>query len=171
MFNWGFVPDQTKTLAQAVDALDGYDTLIQRFEMTSLTSIEQQVVYIATSRINQCGYCVAAHSEIADKAGMAASDLDALRRGLHLTSDRLEALRRLTCAIVEGKGRVPKNAVDAFVAAVFRQEQVFEILIGIAAKMFSNFFNQIAGTPLEPELEAYAWSPPIVEIAERPAEA
>jgi AhpD family alkylhydroperoxidase len=63
-FNWGFVPQQTEALAQAVDALDGYAALIQRFEMTSLTAIEQQVVYIATSRMNACGYCIAAHSQI-----------------------------------------------------------------------------------------------------------
>jgi hypothetical protein len=55
---------------------------------------------------------------------------------------------------------LPKAAADAFIAAGYMPEQVFEILLGIAAKMLANFFNEIADTPLEPGLEPYAWSPP-----------
>ena len=158
------MPDQTKVLAQSVDALDGYGALLQRFEMNSLSKIEQEVMYLATSRLNTCGYCMAAHTQIAVEAGMTKVDLKAARSGAMLSDARLAALQTMTCAIVSGKGRVPTDAVDTFVAQGFRKEQVFEILIGISARMLSNFFNEIAGAPLEPELEPYQWSPPIVAV-------
>ena len=41
--NRGFVPDETKVLAQAVDARDGYGASSQRFVMTSLRLIEREV--------------------------------------------------------------------------------------------------------------------------------
>lgn len=158
-FNWGFVPDQTRLLAQAVDALDSYSGLIQKFTISSLSAIEQEVVYITTSRENRCAYCVAAHSQCAVVAGMQADQLAALRAGRPLGDPRLDALQALTRAVVINKGRVSKDIGDAFVAAGFRQEQVFEILTGIAAKMLSNFFNEIAGTPLDDDLVQYTWEP------------
>lgn len=158
-FNWGFVPEQTEKLAQAVDALDSYSGLIQRFTISSLSPVEQEVVYITTSRENRCGYCIAAHTQCAVSAGMPAGQIEALRAGRATGDLRLDALQAMTRAIVVGKGRVGAETVAAFVAAGFRQEQVFEILIGIMAKMLSNFSNEIAGTPLEDDLIPYTWSP------------
>jgi AhpD family alkylhydroperoxidase len=160
-FNWGFVPDQTQKLAQAVDALDSYSGLLEKFTISSLTPIEQEVVYITTSRENRCGYCVAAHSQCAVSAGMLAEQLAALRAGRPTGIARLDTLQALTRAVVAGKGRVSKDVGDAFVEAGFRQEQVFEILTGIAAKMLSNFFNEIVGMPLEDDLVPYAWEPSV----------
>ena len=158
-FNWGFVPEQTQRLAQAVDALDGYGELIKKFEMTSLSELEQQVVYIATSRENRCGYCVAAHTYLARKAGMVPKQLSALRAGRPLGDPRLDALQIITAEIVRGKGRVSTQAAETFAAAGFQRDQVFEILLGIAAKMLVNFFNEIAGTPLDEAFQADAWTP------------
>lgn len=158
-FNWGFVPEQTHRLAHAVDALDGYAALVQKFEITSLTPIEREVVYITTSRENACAYCVAAHSHCARAAGMPDDQILALRNGAPLGDARLDALRRLTAAMVQGKGRVPAPVAADFVAAGFRREQVFEILLGVAAKMLVNFFNEIAGTPLDAAFASDAWVP------------
>jgi AhpD family alkylhydroperoxidase len=156
-FDWGFVPEQTRRLAHAVDAIDGYAGLIGKFEISSIGPIERQVVYLTTSRENACAYCVAAHSHLARKAGMPSDQIEALRSGNALRDPRLEALHALTSAIVRGKGRVPPAAAEAFVAAGFAREQVFDILLGVAAKMLVNFFNEIAGTPLDEAFQADAW--------------
>jgi AhpD family alkylhydroperoxidase len=158
-FNWGFVPEQTQRLAHVVDALDSYGELIKKFEITSLSPIEQQVVYLATSRENQCGYCVAAHTHLARKAGLSASCLQAVRSGNTIGDARLDALQDLATAIVRGKGRVAPATANAFMAAGFKREQVFEILLGVAAKMLVNFFNEIAGTPLDDAFAADVWTP------------
>jgi AhpD family alkylhydroperoxidase len=162
-FNWGFVPEQTQRLAHVVDALDGYGELIKKFEMTSLSAIEQQIVYLATSRENQCGYCVAAHTHLAREAGLSALCLQAVRSGHTIGDARLDALQDLATAIVRGKGRVAPPVASAFMAAGFKSEQVFEILIGVAAKMLVNFFNEIAGTPLDEAFAADAWTPTVVK--------
>jgi AhpD family alkylhydroperoxidase len=158
-FNWGFVPKQTQRLAQVVDALDGYGALIKKFEITSLSPTEQQIVYLATSRENRCGYCVAAHTYLAREAGVSDHQLQALRSGTIIGDARFDALQNLTTAIVRGKGRVMPSTADAFMAAGFRREQVFEILIGVAAKMLVNFFNEIADTPLDEAFAADVWAP------------
>jgi AhpD family alkylhydroperoxidase len=158
-FNWGFVPEQTQRLAHVVDALDSYGALIKKFEITSLSPTEQQIVYLATSRENQCSYCVAAHTYFGREAGLSTQCLQAVRTGHTIGDPRLDALQNLATAIVRGKGRVAPAVADAFMAAGFQREQVFEILIGVAAKMLVNFFNEIAGTPLDEAFAADAWAP------------
>lgn len=158
-FNWGFVPEQTERLAHAVDALDGYAALIKKFEITSLTPAEREVVYLATSRENLCAYCVAAHTHYGREAGLSASQLTALRDGRPTGVPRLDALQAISVAIVRGKGRVDPASAERFMAAGFQREQVFEILLGVAAKMLVNFFNEIAGTPLDEMYADDAWVP------------
>lgn len=112
----------------------------------------------ATSRENQSGYWVAANTHLAREAGLSAPGLQAVRSGNTIGDARLDALQNLATAIVRGKGRVRPATADAFMAAGFKREQVFEILIGVAAKMLVNFFNEIAGEPLDDAFAADAWT-------------
>ena len=58
----GFIPNAFKTLAHAPAALNGYLGLAQALGKISLNAAEREVVALATSEINGCDYCIAAHS-------------------------------------------------------------------------------------------------------------
>ncbi|MDB9741374.1 hypothetical protein OAB00_00825 [Akkermansiaceae bacterium] len=53
---FGMIPNLEKTLAASPPALEAYTTLWSIFEKTSLTSIEQQVVYQTANLHHQCVY-------------------------------------------------------------------------------------------------------------------
>ncbi|HWK10689.1 MAG TPA: carboxymuconolactone decarboxylase family protein [Vicinamibacterales bacterium] len=134
-------------------------TLGELLGQTSLNPIEQQVVLAAASIANGCEYCVAAHSAGLKMAGLAPEQLDALRAGRALSNAKLEALRAFTTAIVERRGWIKQTEFQKFLDAGYRREQVFEVLVGVAMKTLSNYANHIAGTPLDTQLQPFAWEP------------
>jgi len=100
---------------------------------------------------------VAAHTAGLKSAGLADDQIEALREGRPLADNRLRALRALTTAIVDRRGRVSEVELQQFLNAGFTQEQVLEVLVGIAMKTLSNYTNHIAETPLDTQLQPFAW--------------
>jgi uncharacterized peroxidase-related enzyme len=158
---FGFVPNLIKVLANAPAAANAYLDLGARLESTSLTRQEQQVVLLATSFENQCDYCMGAHSTVAGMVGIEDADLEALRDGTEVPTDRLNVLRDFTRAVVEKRGNVTKDDLARFREAGFEQAQVLEVILGVAMKTLSNYTNHIAETPLDEAFEAQRWSPPV----------
>ncbi len=156
---FGFVPNLIGELAAAPAALKAYATLSGLLEKTSLSPVEQQLVLVATSIANGCHYCVAAHSMGLKMAGLAQDQIEAIRENRELADGKLEELRKFTSAVVEKRGRLDSADVGAFLKAGYREEQILDVLVGVAAKTISNYTNHLAGTPLDKQLEAFAWEP------------
>jgi len=156
---FGFVPNLIGELGAAPAALNAYAALSGLLETTSLTPIEQQLVLAATSIANGCDYCVAAHSMGLKMTGLSQDQIDAIRGGRELADGRLDALRRFTLALVTKRGRPSGSEVQAFLEAGFREAQVLEVLVGVAAKTISNYTNHLADTPLDPQMKGFAWEP------------
>ncbi|MFI6920812.1 carboxymuconolactone decarboxylase family protein [Nonomuraea spiralis] len=77
----------------------------------------KQVVLITAGVANGCEYCVAAHSTLALRARVPAEVVEALRAGRPLADQALEAVRRLTHAMVVRRGWVDEAEIEAFLAA------------------------------------------------------
>lgn len=154
---FGFLPNLLGELAGAPPVLDAYMTMSGLLEDTSFEPVEQQLIITAASVENDCEYCVAAHSAGLEQSGMAEDQIEAVREGRTLEDERLEALRRFTTAVVRERGHVSEEAIQRFLDAGFRREQVFEVILGVAMKTLSNYTNHIAGTPLDEPLKEYAW--------------
>ena len=154
---FGFVPNLLGELAGAPAALRAYMTLNDLLSQTSLSPVAQQLVLISTSMANGCEYCVAAHSAGLKAAGLTDAELDAVRERQSLRDPKLEALRVFVTSVVESRGSVKQPALQRFLDAGYSREQVLEVLVGIAMKTLSNYTNHIADTPLDRELEPFAW--------------
>jgi uncharacterized peroxidase-related enzyme len=155
---FGFVPNLLGVLAGAPAALQAYLGVSQAFSSGTLTEVERQVVLLSVSREHECEYCMAAHSAIATAAGMPVEVLDALRRGESLPDARLETLRQTTQALVARRGWLPPGDLERFLASGYTSAQLLEVVAGIAQKTLSNYSNHLAGTPVDPQFEPFAWS-------------
>ena len=153
----GFVPNLYGVFAGAPAALTGYTGLGQAFEQSSFSATERQVVLLAASAENGCEYCMAAHSTLAAMQQVAPDVVEALRDLEPLTDPKLEALRTFTLRVVQDRGRVPQDAIGAFLAAGYGQAQVLEVVLGVAMKTLSNYTNHLASTPLDAAFEPRAW--------------
>jgi len=159
---FGFIPNLEGILAQSPALLQGSMALWDLFETTSFSPIEQQIIYLTANYEHGCHYCMAAHSGLAKMIGMAAEDIQALRNGTPLSDPKLEALRHFTKRMIQMRGWVDDSEIEKFLAAGYTQQQVLEVILGIAIKIMHNYTNHIAKTPLDKPFQPYIWSKPVV---------
>ena len=156
----GFVPNLMGLLAEAPEALGAYLSLSSLFEASSLGPVERQVVLLATSFVNGCDYCMAAHSGLAKMQGVPEDVVASLRDGRPIADPRLEALRAFTAAVTERRAVVSEAEVESFLAAGFTRRQLLEVLLGVTQKTLSNYVNHLARTPLDTAFKPMQWAPP-----------
>ncbi len=157
---FSFIPNLEGILAEAPSLLKGAMALWDLFETTSFSVIEQQVIYLAINYENACHYCMAAHSGLAKMKGMSQENLEALRKGVSMPDQKLEALRHFTQQMVKKRGWVEDNEIKAFLEAGYSKQQVLEVILGIALKVMHNYTNHIAQTPLDRQFQPHVWSKP-----------
>lgn len=157
---FGFIPNLEGVFAQAPSLLKGSMALWDLFEATSFTPVEQQVIYLTANYEHECHYCMAAHSGLAKMIGMSADDIQALRDGTLLSDPKLQALRQFTQRLIQARGWLDDREIEAFLAAGYTQQQVLEVILGIAIKIMHNYTNHIAKTPLDKPFQPYVWSKP-----------
>ncbi|MEQ9094370.1 MAG: peroxidase-related enzyme [Miltoncostaeaceae bacterium] len=159
---FGMVPNLLGVLAGAPAALTSYLTTTEAMEGSSLSPQDQQVVFIATSVANRCEYCVSVHTAIAGMAEIPPETTDALRAGRDPEDERAAELARLARSLVGERGCIEEADIEAFGAAGFSDQQLLEVITGVALKTLSNDVNHIAETPLDPAFEGVRWTPAAV---------
>lgn len=157
---FGFVPNLQSYMAESPELLAGYTALWDLFGKTTLSSHEQQVVYMTANFENECHYCMAGHTTLARMQKMEEGVIAALRNGGELPDARLEALHRFATLVVRQRGWVAESDVDAFIAAGFTKRNVLEVILGVATKVMSNYTNHITHTPLDAFMKGNEWTKP-----------
>lgn len=154
---YGSIPGLHAVLAEAPGLLEAYQTLHALFSRSSFDADEITVVWQTINVEHACHYCVPAHTAIAKMMKVDDAITDALRDETPLPSERLEALRTFTLAVVRERGHVSPSEVDAFLGAGFTRRQVLEVILGLAQKVISNYTNHLAETPVDPPFQKFAW--------------
>lgn len=157
----GFIPNMYAGMVNSPGLLETYLDGYARFRSQSgLTPAEQEVVFLAISLANGCGYCAAAHSMIADKMSKVPAEvLDALRSGRPIPDPRLAALAAFTQAMFNTRGRPTRADLQAFLAAAYTERHALEIVLAMAVKTLSNYSNHLFHTDVDEVFEAYRLEP------------
>jgi AhpD family alkylhydroperoxidase len=154
----GFVSSLSGVMAESPELLAAYNALYQQFLASSLPDPAKHVVLITASAANRCAYCVAAHSTMALRGALTPEAVAALRDGKPLDDPELAAVHTFTHAVVEGRGWVDSDRVDAFLAAGYTRRHVLDVILGVGVKTLSNYTNHIANTPLDPAWAEQRWA-------------
>ncbi len=162
----GMLPNLFGVFAEAPKLLEGYATLSGIFAKSSLSDVEQHIVYLTVSYENGCTYCMAAHTVGAQMSGVDAGIVESLRDGTAIADDKLEALRQFTGKMVADRGWVSTENVQAFLDAGYTREQVLDVVLGVGLKTLSNYTNHLASTPVDEPFKAHVWSKPSTQAAE-----
>jgi AhpD family alkylhydroperoxidase len=153
-------------LAESPAAVEAYAGLSAIYAKSDFSPAEQQIVLLAASFENNCTYCMAAHSTVAQGAGLSDEARTALREGRSLADARQEALRAFTVDVVRERGFVAPERVQAFIDAGFTRANVLEVITGVALKTISNYANHIIETPVDAAFSAQSWTKPELAPAE-----
>ncbi len=109
---YGMVPNLMGIMAESPALVRTYAEVGKGFESSSLSPLEQQIVVLTASFLNECSYCMGAHSMIAKSVGLPVIEVEALRDGRPLDDRRLETLRAFTRAVVRDRGWVSRPHIE-----------------------------------------------------------
>ncbi|ATW43157.1 carboxymuconolactone decarboxylase family protein [Glaesserella parasuis] len=155
--NNGFIPNLIGVLANAPTALETYRIVGAINQRTSLTPTEREVVQITAAVANGCGFCVAGHTAISIKQiKMPDELLQALRKATPIQDNKLDTLARFTLAVINTKGKVGETLLNEFFAVGYTQQNALDVVLGVSLASLCNYANNLADTPINPELQPYA---------------
>lgn len=158
---FGMIPNLHKVFAGAPATFEAYNTTFNIFmTKTSLTPLEQQVVFMTANFENDCHYCVPGHTGMMKAAKMPDDVIEALREGTEIPDVKLQALHDYTKALLDSRGHIGDDKLNDFLAAGYNQKQALEVLTGLAAKLISNFANAMVHTKLDPGMNKFDWTHP-----------
>ncbi|ROQ44510.1 AhpD family alkylhydroperoxidase [Marinobacter sp. 3-2] len=154
---FGMIPGLHAVMAEAPGILEGYQQLHQLVLDSSFDNDEKTVVWQTINVENACHYCVPAHTGIAKMMDVSDDITNALRDETPLPSDKLEALRTFTLAVMRKRGNVSKEDLVAFYEAGYQHRQVLEVILVLSQKVMSNYVNHIAETPVDEPFKKFEW--------------
>jgi AhpD family alkylhydroperoxidase len=154
----GFLPNLMGVFAEAPAAIEAYTTVMDIFERSSFSDAEKQTILLSASFVNECDYCMAAHSAHAGMKKVPVEIIEALRSGTKLPDPKLDTLATLTRSIVETRGWPAEVTKEAFFAVGYDTKQYLEVVVGVTVKTLSNYVNHAAKTPLDEVFERVRWA-------------
>jgi len=154
--SFGMIPNLHGVLAESPAILEGYKTLHNLFQNSSFDAEELTVVWQTINQYHHCHYCVPAHTAIAHMMKVSPGLIEALKNGGAMPSQKLQVLRDTTLSLVEQRGNISEQVLDAFIQVGYSQAQLLNVILAIAQKTISNYANHVAKTPLDDNLKRFA---------------
>ncbi len=143
----GFVPNLYATYAHSENALGNYLNFANA--KTSLKAKEKEVVNLAVSQVNNCLYCLSAHTAIGKMNGFTDEQILELRAGKASFDQKLDALARLAKNITENRGATDAQVLDNFFAAGWTKENLIDTIVLVGDKTISNYINNTTEIPVD----------------------
>ncbi len=150
---FGRVPNLYATFAMNETALGDYLALQNR--KSTLSAKEREIINLVVSQVNDCKYCIPAHTAVGKMNGFTDEQILQIRRAQVSFDDKYAALARFVKETTVNRGRPSENAVDAFFEAGYTKANLVDVLIVVGDKIISNYLHNITGIPVDwPEVPA-----------------
>ena len=143
----GMVPNLYATLAYSETALGNYLTL--QNGKSSLSAKEREVVNLVVSQVNQCAYCLAAHTALGGMVGFTPEQIVELRHGGASFDARLDALARLVKSATLNRGHAEPALVEALLAAGYSKGNLVDVVMVIGDKIITNYLHALTQVPVD----------------------
>lgn len=159
----GIVPNLYAGFALSAHALSTY--LALENGKSSLNARQREVIQLIVSQVNDCQYCLTAHTEIARMNGFTDEQVREIRLGSATFDSRLDAIVRLAKSVAENRGQSDDGLMEAFYAAGLTNENLVDLLIVIGYQIVANYLQALFNMPLDFPLAGY-WENQLTEHQE-----
>lgn len=142
----GFVPNLYAAIAHSDNGLTRF--LAYQNAKTSLTNKEKEAVNLIVSQVNGCLYCQSAHLVLGKMNGFSDEQLLDIRKAKSADT-KLNALVHLAADVTENKGRAGSDAIDAFFAQGYTNENLVDLILQISDKTAMNYLHNLTQIPVD----------------------
>jgi uncharacterized peroxidase-related enzyme len=149
---YGAMANQPALLKSYIDAYKGFRT------QSNFSSVEQEIVFLTISVENNCSYCMAAHSIIADLVSKVPPNItDAIRTGAEIPDAKLKSLQEFTSIMLNKRGNPSEEDVRLFFENGYNEKHILDIILAISIKTISNYTNHIFHTEIDSAFKIREW--------------
>ncbi|MFS0700425.1 carboxymuconolactone decarboxylase family protein [Cellulomonas sp. 179-A 4D5 NHS] len=145
---FGTVPTMFRAVAQSPAALTSLWGSFGALSGGTLGAAVGEQIAVAVANRNACEYCLAAHTALGRKAGVSREALAAAQDG-DSDDPRTAALLRFALTVVEQRGQVTAEDVQAVRDQGWGDEHVVEVLAHVALNLFTNYVNIALAVPVD----------------------
>ncbi|MFC3559056.1 carboxymuconolactone decarboxylase family protein [Pedobacter jamesrossensis] len=144
----GMVPNVMKTMGNSPAVLGAYLGFSSAMGTSTLGSKLGEMLSLAVANHNGCDYCNSAHTFIGGKMGISPDAIEAARHG-QSEDPKMAAALIFAGAILDSKGKVSNDEIEAVRTAGFTEGEIAEIVASVALSVFTNYFNNVADTEID----------------------
>jgi len=138
-----------KGMANSPAALKGLLGLKSGLGEGVLSESEAEVIALINGEVNDCDYCVAAHTASGKSAGLTEDQTVAARKGDSIGDAKLDALAGFVRALHEKDGFASDEDIREFKDAGYGEDAIVEVIGHIAMNTFTNYFNHVNQTEVD----------------------
>lgn len=143
----GFVPNLYATYAHSDTALENYLNFSNA--KTSLSAKEKEVINLAVSQVNECIYCLSAHTAIGKMNGFTDEQILEFRAGYSSDNRKLDALAKLAKNVTENRGRTESSVLENFFNAGYTKGNLIDVISLVGDKTISNYIHSTTQIPVD----------------------
>jgi uncharacterized peroxidase-related enzyme len=145
----GSVPNLFRLVANSPAALEGYLGLNGALAKGALNARTRERIALAVAQVNECGYCLAAHTYLGTHvAKLNPAEMAANRNG-GSTDPKAAAAVRFAVAVTRARGHVSNADLDAVKLAGYTEGEIIEIVLHVALNTLTNYVNEVAMTDID----------------------
>lgn len=137
----GFVPNLYAYYAKNETALADYLTLQNR--KSTLKTKEREVINLVVSQVNNCNYCLSAHTAIGKMNGFTDAQILEIRSGNASFDEKLHALAQFVKSTAENNGKANISSIEAFFAVGYDEANLIDTVFVIGDKIISNYIHNL----------------------------
>jgi uncharacterized peroxidase-related enzyme len=144
---FGMVPNLYATFALNETALADYLALQNR--KSTLSAKEREVINLVVSQVNDCKYCVPAHTAVAKMHGFTDEQVLEIRRAQVSFDAKFDALAKFVKETTVNRGRPSEHAAEGLFEAGYDKANVVDIMMIIGDKIISNYLHNFTQIPVD----------------------
>lgn len=144
----GMVPNLFSTFAQSPAVLNGYLGLSDALSGGVLTASQREIVALTVAQVNECQYCLSAHTMMGKGAGLSPEGIRKAREGkAETTLDN--AVAEFAQCVVEARGQVSDADLAKARIAGLDDAHLVEVIANVAINILTNYTNNVAHTDID----------------------
>lgn len=145
----GKIPNLYATIGYSSSALKSMlETEISLAHNSSFTAKEREAINLIVSQVNECDYCLAAHTTLGKMRGFTEEDTLEIRKG-SFSEVKLDAVIKLAQSIANNKGNAEREVLENFFNAGYDEKALIELAALVALRSFTNYVFANTQIPID----------------------
>jgi len=144
----GKVPNLFKIMANSPASLVALTGFLKSMHGCVLPAKLQEKIALYVFELNNCNYCLSAHTLRAKKLGLSEEEMESARRGA--SSDvKEDAAIKFAGSIIAKRANMSDDDVSCLKDAGYSDAEIVEIIANVSLFIFTSYFNNIAETEID----------------------